>query len=405
MPFDSNFIQQRNQYLQQSIKNQNYVSNQFYPRFVQAYNNSVPFTEGTLNESPTIYHPTGSNTIIKSYLKPEDLQTAKDNLNLKLTQITGNDDISNYIIKNLKPEEVKYYNEHFSEVQNHLLKIIHLPSSKETFLSNLKQLLANEPHSKNIGVIATSMMPQPPQPPPGYARGLIDLPLRSVAQFTQPKQLLDNKPFYITPIKRKLRSRLANLGKDSDSVAQDSDSVVSSSASSFSKKGVKPGTKRGPYRKGLFALTGKGLKRQIQQKVEFKKYAIDLKKLSKNILALKYLKSGNNIPTFKPIEISDTLKQIIEQLSEQSVLCTDDEVAKLSQSEKRIFSRLMKQIGIKSNLDCDDEFIKDFEICYGSFSAGNDSIVLKNKLKEYVKIAIHEGIITPSKGQDILSQL
>ncbi len=60
---------------------------------------------------------------------------------------------------------------------------------------------------------------------------------------------------------------------------------------------------------------GFGLKqsRIIKHKQEFDKYAIDKKQLQKNILALKYIKNANNHATFKPIQISDQLKKLVER--------------------------------------------------------------------------------------------
>jgi hypothetical protein len=161
MVFDNNFINQNNLYLQQKIKNQEIVKEQFYPRFVQWYNTNVPFTEGTMNES-IVEHPQ-SNTLIKPYLKPESLSQVKENLNLKLTHITGDKSMSDFIINHLSIEELYYYNEHFSEVQTHLLKLIHLPTSKEQFIVALKGLLANDPHRNNINAI--SNMIKPPSSP------------------------------------------------------------------------------------------------------------------------------------------------------------------------------------------------------------------------------------------------
>ena len=52
-----------------------------------------------------------------------------------------------------------------------------------------------------------------------------------------------------------------------------------------------------------------------------------------------------------------------------------------------------------------DNFQKEFEVMYGSFLAGNDSKDLKTQLKEYIKIARHEGIISKDEAREMLEKL
>ena len=55
--------------------------------------------------------------------------------------------------------------------------------------------------------------------------------------------------------------------------------------------------------------------------------------------------------------------------------------------------------------DHKDNFQKEFEVAYGSFLAGNDNKQLKKELKEYIKIARHEAIISKDEANKMLQKL
>ena len=154
---------------------------------------------------------------------------------------------------------------------------------------------------------------------------------------------------------------------------------------------------------------GFGLKqsRIIKHKQDLNsKYAIDIKQLKKNVLALKYLKNANNHATFKPIDISDHFKSIIEHniLKGQKVSKADFET--LSITEKRVLKRLYQFLKMDLGIDDHkDNFQKEFEVAYGSFLAGNDNKQLKKELKEYIKIARHEAIISKEEANKMLQKL
>ena len=56
-------------------------------------------------------------------------------------------------------------------------------------------------------------------------------------------------------------------------------------------------------------------------------------------------------------------------------------------------------------IDHKDNFQKEFEVAYGSFLAGNDNKQLKKDLKEYIKIARHEAIISKEEANKMLQKL
>jgi hypothetical protein len=52
-----------------------------------------------------------------------------------------------------------------------------------------------------------------------------------------------------------------------------------------------------------------------------------------------------------------------------------------------------------------ENFQKEFEVMYGSFLAGNDSAELKKQLKEFIKVAKHEAIISKTEAAKMLAKL
>ena len=111
------------------------------------------------------------------------------------------------------------------------------------------------------------------------------------------------------------------------------------------------------------------------------KYAIDKKLLNKNILALKYVKNANNVATFKPIEISEQFKKLIEQNIMKGHKIEDNDFKSLSVTEKRVLKRLYSFLKMDHTLDHNEDFQKEFQVMYGSFLAGNDNEDMIKKTK------------------------
>jgi len=147
--------------------------------------------------------------------------------------------------------------------------------------------------------------------------------------------------------------------------------------------------------------------RAIKDKQAFHdKYAIDKKKLKRNILALKYLKNANHVATFKPIEISEQLKKLIEQNVMKGQKIEDSDYKLLSVTERRVLKRLYSFLKMDDHMtDHNENFQKDFQVMYGSFLAGNNNETLISQLKEYVKLAVHESIISKAEGKKMLDKL
>jgi hypothetical protein len=142
------------------------------------------------------------------------------------------------------------------------------------------------------------------------------------------------------------------------------------------------------------------------------KYAIDTKKLKKNILDLKYVKNANHVATFQPIEISDKLRYIIDNIIKDFYNVQNEDFNNLNTTEKRILKRLFTFLNIQNNTlnessynDKYDSIQHNFEVAYGSFLAGNDNKELINELIQYVKLALHENNISKKDGYEILKKL
>jgi hypothetical protein len=146
--------------------------------------------------------------------------------------------------------------------------------------------------------------------------------------------------------------------------------------------------------------------RAIKDKQTFgEKYAIDRKLLQKNILTLKYVKNANHVATFKPIEISDQFKSLIEKYVMKGHKVDDTDIKALTVTEKRVLKRLYSFLKMDHNFDQNKDFQKQFQVMYGSFLAGNNNEDLIKQLKEFVRVAIHESIISKAEGKKMLDKL
>ena len=109
--------------------------------------------------------------------------------------------------------------------------------------------------------------------------------------------------------------------------------------------------------------------------------------------------------TFKPIEISEQFKKLIEQNIMKGHQIEDTDFKSLSVTEKRILKRLYSFLKIDHTLDHNEDFQKQFQVMYGSFLAGNNNEDLIKQLKEYVKLAEHEAIISKLEAKNMLDKL
>ena len=138
---------------------------------------------------------------------------------------------------------------------------------------------------------------------------------------------------------------------------------------------------------------------------EFGGKFIDLRKLKENILTIKYVKTGENIPTVKAQHISNDVKEVITDLIYDRF---DNRLfEKLPEGDRRLVKRVIKafslDVGLKDTTG--DEYRKQFDIILGEFKAGNNSPLVKNKLKQYVIESMESGFLTRRDSWNILFEL
>jgi hypothetical protein len=164
--------------------------------------------------------------------------------------------------------------------------------------------------------------------------------------------------------------------------------------------------------------TGLGLKKQKRRKIvgrgssdesetrkEFNGKYIDLKKLRENILSIKYVKTNTYIPTVKSQHINDDLKEVITDLVSDKF---DKRLfEKLLDNDKRLLKRIIKAFSL--NIDLKDmkeeEYRKQYDILLGQLRAGNNSPLIKNKLKEYILDSNESGLLTRREMWNLLHEL
>ena len=164
MPLSEDFTKSRLDYLQMQMKNNQNVTQQFYPRFQRQYNETFPFTEGNIKN---ILNPQAQ--IIQENVPQPDNALIEDSLKQKLTELTKNSAATDDIFNRLQPEERYYYNQNFDAVTKELMKKVRLPTSKEEFSRNLAMILNNDTHRNSVLGIKNFMFP--PGPPALPAAG------------------------------------------------------------------------------------------------------------------------------------------------------------------------------------------------------------------------------------------
>ena len=443
MPLSQDFVNSRLEYLQSSLKNDKVVASQFYPRFQMQYNEMFPFVEGSIAKIQNPQQP-----VVSSALTKPTLDVATENLKSYLIPYVG--EKTNEVIYSLTDAQIFYYEENFEEIQKELLKRIKIPTSIDRYLDNLKMVFANDKNRSNLSVLDTTTPATRPPINFSYASPSFPSSRRYIKkERTTPKSyemssdedtLNRIRPRYVssylnTKIKSELQEDLnenfnkLRTGNRSDSLfdrtwmknfgtnPMRNDTLDTPLPKVTKLKPIESRQRRTPKSDKVFVqqvafgikptrFLGRGVQsREIKHKKEFHKYAVDLKKLHHNVLALKYLKNANNVATFKPIEISDNFKEIIEKFLYDGEKIDTTDFDSLTHTEKRILKRMNSFLKLDFDFDYDDHFQDRFQVMYGSFLAGNDNHELKRELKEYVKLAAHENIISQKEAHQMLQKL
>jgi len=134
------------------------------------------------------------------------------------------------------------------------------------------------------------------------------------------------------------------------------------------------------------------------------KYYVDKQKLSEGILEIRYIKN-KHLAHIKPTQMSPKMKKIMLQMITISDVDVKD-YNLLTPHEKQLVKKIIKLFDLDIQLDSDDEeFSNQYEILKGEYYAGNNSVELRHKLKEYIMYAIKTGKITRSFGMQQLEEL
>ena len=414
MPLSQDFVNSRLEYLQSSLKNNNVVASQFYPRFQMQYNEMFPIVEGSIAKIQNPQQP-----VVNSALKAPTLEMVQENLKSFLIPYVG--DKADTVIKGLTNAQKFYYEANFDKIQKELLKRIEIPNNIQSYSANLKMVLASDKNRSNLSVLepqpsstkskTPKLTPTTTIQTPAQRKTRLLTPYFTAAAKSQNPPIL--KSASLSSPRKNLKRTMTRVRRyESDNLLNDTYNILQPKlnpslfnpalVSELGGFGLKETI---TIQKPRF--TGRGIHqtREIKHKKEFHKYAVDLKKLHHNILALKYLKNANNVATFKPIEISNSFKEMIEKVLYDGEKIDKNDFDTLTHTEKRILRRMYSFLKLDFDFDYDDHFQDRFQVMYGSFLAGNDNHELKQELKEYVKLAAHENIISQKDAHQMLQKL
>ena len=117
------------------------------------------------------------------------------------------------------------------------------------------------------------------------------------------------------------------------------------------------------------------------------------------------MKTNAYIPTVKAQHISNDVKEVINDLITDKF---DNRLfEKLPEGDRRLVKRVIKAFSLDINIKdmTEDEYRKQFDVVLGQFQAGNNSPLIKNKLKQYVIESMESGFLTRRESWNILFEL
>ena len=118
-----------------------------------------------------------------------------------------------------------------------------------------------------------------------------------------------------------------------------------------------------------------------------------------------YVSTCAMIPTVKVQKISNDVKEIIEDIINEKY---DKRLyEKLTLNEKRLIKRIVTALKLVIDVHdkSDDEYQRQFEITLGEYRAGNNSSLIRNKLKQYVMESMESGHLPRREAFKIMFEL
>lgn len=133
------------------------------------------------------------------------------------------------------------------------------------------------------------------------------------------------------------------------------------------------------------------------------KYFIDIQKLKNNILELRY-HCNRHLTNIKSTHVSNDLKKIIEDMLLRKSF-SHKEFLKLESTEKSLVRQIMPLFDIYQELDDDTNLQDELEVLIGSIKAGNDSTIIKKKLKQLLLHSVNTSRMSRHNCYQLISEL
>ena len=168
----------------------------------------------------------------------------------------------------------------------------------------------------------------------------------------------------------------------------------------FKKNG---GKHKNPHR----VILGKGKDQQPQHMYQSlsNKYLLDLNKLNNNILLMKYEHSRCAIAQMKSIPISDDVKEIIKDIISDKF--NQRAYNSMSLDDRRIIQQFIRvaKLNIPITDEDDKEKQRQYQLCLDEWQAGNDSLVIKRRLKKFILEFVQEGKLSVPAGNKMIMNI
>lgn len=153
-----------------------------------------------------------------------------------------------------------------------------------------------------------------------------------------------------------------------------------------------------------YGLRKKKTLKTHEQQLVGGKYFINRKKLSANVLEIRYTKNRHLIPIKSQI-VGKSLRSIIEEIIDNNNL-DKQKYEKLTKIEQNLLRSLLPYLGRDiDDVDDDEAFYDRFDVIRGELLAGNDNKMLKREAKQYLMHALNTGKISRTHFNQMLIDL
>ena len=148
-------------------------------------------------------------------------------------------------------------------------------------------------------------------------------------------------------------------------------------------------------------IFGRGIKKN-EKKLIVNKFTIDMDKLNKNILCVRYSSCRSSLPSMRIERISNDVKIVLLDILNNKY--NENLFNKLMTDDQRIVSHFVRTLKIKDiNMDSFDKaYQHEYEVLLGEVNSGNDNEQIRKTLKQYILRGISENLIPRNQG---LSQI